>query len=42
MEAFEGRLEKVNAMITTIRANRDRLVDAVSQDTDLHIRTVKD
>jgi hypothetical protein len=28
MEAFEGRLEKVHAMITTIRANRDRLFDA--------------
>lgn len=28
MEAFEGRLEKVHALMTTIRANRDRLLDA--------------
>ena len=28
MEAFEGRFKKVHALITTINANRDKLINA--------------
>jgi succinate-semialdehyde dehydrogenase/glutarate-semialdehyde dehydrogenase len=33
MQAFESRLEKVHALITVIRANRDNLVKAAVKDT---------
>ena len=33
MQAFERRLEKVHALITAIRANRDHLVNAAVKDT---------
>ena len=33
METFESRLEKVHALTTAIRANRDNLVDVAVQDT---------
>ena len=33
MQAFESRLEKVHALITAIRANRDHLVHAAVKDT---------
>jgi betaine-aldehyde dehydrogenase len=33
MQAFESRLEKVHALITAIRANRDHLVKAAVKDT---------
>ena len=33
MQAFESRLEKVQALITTIRANRDNLVEVAVKDT---------
>ncbi len=38
MEAFESRLEKVHALTTAIRANRDNLVDVAVQDTGFTYR----
>ncbi len=38
MEAFESRFEKVHALTTAIRANRDNLVDVAVQDTGFTYR----
>jgi len=38
MQAFESRLEKVHALITAIRANRDHLVKAAVKDTGFTFR----
>ena len=38
MEAFESRLEKVYALITAIRDNRDRLVEIAVKDTGFTYR----
>jgi len=38
METFESRLEKVHALTTAIRANRDNLVDVAVQDTGFTYR----
>ncbi|MFC1812746.1 aldehyde dehydrogenase family protein [Thermodesulfobacteriota bacterium] len=38
MEAFDSRLEKIDALITAIRENRDRLVEVAVQDTGFTCR----